>query len=311
MAAHARHVHIDPESLTRYAETFPVDLLDAPFADPAHEAHGGTEQTTAFVVALDAVNFGSGWFPVLDKRPGMSGYHTVAASLEDFVADTGPLTATRLGSITARDACGIFGQDPDGEAAELMALFATAWNDLAGLVHDEFAGSFTGMIEAAERSAARLVAILDRLTFFHDVADYPLPDGTELEVPLYKRAQIVAGDLERAFGGEGPGRFDDLDRLTIYADNLVPHVLRLDGVLRFDDVLVGRIDRGELLRPSEPDEVEIRAVALHAVELLGQTLREAGHDRATAGRLDYVLWNRGGGAGYKARPRHRCRCAFY
>ncbi len=241
----------------------------------------------------------------------MSGYHTVASSLQDVAAATGPLTAARLRSCTTAQVCDIFGQDPAGEAAELMALFAAAWHDLGDLVEQRFDGSFTALIESADHSAARLVGTLDRLPFFHDRAAYELPDGTTIDVPLYKRAQIVAGDLDRAFAGSGAGRFDDLDRLTIYADNLVPHVLRLDGVLAFDEELVRRIDRGDLLESGEPAEVEIRAVAVHAVEQIGEQLRAAGHARATSGRIDYVLWNRGAGAGYKATPRHRCRCVFY
>ena len=311
VAGAARHVHIDEHALDRYAASFPVELIDAPFADPAHGDHGDAEATAAFVLALDAVNFGSGWFPVLRKRPGMSGYHTVASSLQDLVDETGPLTAGRLGASTAAETCRIFGQDPDGDAAELMALFATAWRDLAALVEQVADGSFVALIESAGHSAVRLVGILDRLPFFRDRFPYRLPDGTTIDVPLYKRAQIVAGDLDRAFAGSGPGRFDDLDRLTIYADNLVPHVLRLDGVLTFDDELVERIERGELLTSGEPAEVEIRAVAVHAVERIGRQLRDAGQAGATSGRLDYVLWNRGGDPTYKQRPRHRCRCVFY
>jgi len=37
----------------------------------------------AFFLTLDAINFGSGYFPHLGKRPGMSGYFTAAASLTD------------------------------------------------------------------------------------------------------------------------------------------------------------------------------------------------------------------------------------
>ncbi len=307
----ARHVHVDGDALERYAGSFPVDLLGAPFDDPAHTPHGDPEATAAFVIALDAVNFGSGWFPVLLKRPGMSGYHTVASSLQDHVAATGPQTSGGLRSCTTAQVCDIFGQDPAGEAAELMALFVTAWHDLGELVDDQAGGSFLTLIDRADHSAAALVGILDQLPFFHDRSPYELPNGTTVDVPLYKRAQIVAGDLDRAFAGSGPGHFDDLDRLTIYADNLVPHVLRLDGVLTFDDELVRRIDRGELLESGEPAEVEIRAVAVHAVEQIGRILRAAGHAGATSGRLDYVLWNRGGEARYKARPRHRCRCVFY
>ncbi len=40
---------------------------------------------------------------------------------------------------------------------------------------------------------------------------------------------------------------DDLGGLTMFADNLVPHVLRLDGILRLHPGLVARIDRGELI----------------------------------------------------------------
>jgi len=311
VAATARQVHLDHDALARYAERFPAELIDAPFADPAHEPRDDPEITAAFVIALDAINFGSGWFPVLRKRPGLSGYHTVASSLQDLVTSTGPLTADRLRGFTPSDVCRIFDQDADGDAVELMELFATAWHDLGALVDTDHAGSFLALVAAADHSAARLVGILDQLPFFHDVAEYSTADGVVIDVPIFKRAQIVAGDLDRAFGGEGPGHFEDLDRLTIYADNLVPHVLRLDGVLSFDDGLVERIDRGDLLTPGEPAEVEIRAVAVHAVELLGQRLRGAGHTRATSGRLDYVLWNRGGEARYKARPRHRCRCTFY
>ena len=36
------------------------------------------------MLVLDSINFGSGWFPTLRKRPGMSGYFTVASSLTDF-----------------------------------------------------------------------------------------------------------------------------------------------------------------------------------------------------------------------------------
>ena len=54
----------------------------------------------------------------------------------------------------------------------------------------------------------------------------------------------------------------------MFADNLVPHVLRLDGVLWFDPELVARIERGELIEHGSPEEVEIRACAVHAVELI-------------------------------------------
>jgi len=90
------------------------------------------------------------------------------------------------------------------------------------------------------------------------------------------------------------------------ADNLVPHVLRIDGVLRLDPALVARIDAGELLEHGARDEVEIRACAVHAVELL-----VAAHGATTAAAVDDVLWRRGGAPRYKAHPRHRARTSAY
>jgi hypothetical protein len=122
------------------------------------------------------------------------------------------------------------------------------------------------------------------------------------DVPFFKRAQIAAADL--ALAGLAPAR--DLQRLTLFADNLVPHVLRLDGVLAFDDSLVARIEAGELIEHDSPEEVEIRACALHAVELL-----VAAHGATTATAVDNALWHRGGEPRYKARPRHRARTTAY
>ena len=99
---------------------------------------------------------------------------------------------------------------------------------------------------------------------------------------------------------------DDLDRLTLFADNLVPHVLRIDGVLAFEPELVARIDAEELIEHDSPEEVEIRACALHAVELL-----VAAHGNTTATAVDNVLWNRGAAPRYKAHPRHRAPCTAY
>ena len=91
------------------------------------------------------------------------------------------------------------------------------------------------------------------------------------DVGFWKRAQITANDLALA----GVADFHDLDRLTIFADNLVPHVLRVDGVLVYDAALAARIDAGELLEPGG-EEREIRGCAVHACELLSERLGIAG-----------------------------------
>jgi len=98
--------------------------------------------------------------------------------------------------------------------------------------------------------------------------------------------------------------------MTIFADNLVPHVLRIDGVLVYEESLIARINDGEIIPAGSTEEVEIRACAVHAVELIKKEITDSGKE-TTSPALDNFLWNRGQQPEYKAIPRHRTRCVFY
>lgn len=295
VAGRATRVTIDAATIPAYAAALPpAEAAGGP--DPeAHIVDGPVELRAAFFLTLDAINFGSGWFPTLRKRPGRSGYYTVALGLRDRFATHGPWSAEELRELTAAEVAATLGQDPNHE---LMALFARALNDLGARVADEHGGSFAAVAQAAGGSAVALAELLAGWDSFADRSPY----GGRA-IPFFKRAQIAAADLHHA-GVADLGR--DLDKLTLFADNLVPHVLRLDGVLRFDPDLVARIERGELIVHDSPEEVEMRACAVHAAELI---VRE--RPDLTAQQVDHILWTRGGGARYKAVLRPRARCTAY
>ena len=85
IAAGARWVRIDRERLEA------VEPDAAPGLDPAsHFLEGEAGDVAAYLLTLDSINFGSGWFPTLRKRPGMSGYFTVASALADHWRAEGP-----------------------------------------------------------------------------------------------------------------------------------------------------------------------------------------------------------------------------
>jgi len=285
VARRARHVRIVEEAVEPYARTLPSESPPPPDLDGA-----SLEERAAFSLTLNAINFGSGWFPTLRKPAGLSGFRTVEAGLRA----RGPWTAAELLAIETPEVATAFGQDPKHE---LMALFTVALRELGNRVTVEYFGRFLGLVRSAEGSAERLAETLASWPTWNDISSH---DGEV--VPFYKRAQIAAADLHLA----GIAPVADLGRLTLFADNLVPHVLRLDGVLEFDDRLVGRIDEGLQLEHGSPEEVEIRACALHAVELL-----VAAHGDTTATAVDNALWNRGALPRYKARPRHRARTTAY
>lgn len=301
----ARSVSIDAGALE--ALTRSQDLL-APSVplDPVDYYVGAAKDTAAYILTLDAINFGSGYFPHLAKRPGHSGYFTIAVSLRENWESEGPWNAQQLAAMSAGDCARVMDQDPGSpEVAELMSLFSRALNDLGEFLLKHFDGDPTGPIVAANHSAARLVEILIEMPLYRDVSHY-----AGFEVPFYKRAQLTSADLAAVFKGEGYGKFADLDELTIFADNLVPHVLRREGVLVYDPALAARIDAGELLEAGSPVEVEIRAAAVHSVECCVGLLRNA-EVKMTAWQLDTVLWTRGQLPAMKAHPRHRARTTNY
>jgi hypothetical protein len=277
VAAGARHVRIDLDRIGAIEPGPPPDL------DPErHYLEGSRGEVATYLLALDTINFGSGWFPTLRKRAGSSGYFTVAWGLADRFRDRGAYTNDELRSITPAQVADTLGQPRDHE---LMALFARALNDLGAWLGDRTA---IEAIDSAGGSAERLAE--------------DLAAGMELfrDRGFYKRAQITPQDLQVA----GIAEFADIDRLTIFADNLVPHVLRCDGVLVYEPELAALIDSEQLLPPGERER-EIRACAVHACERIAASL---GVPPRT---LDMWLWNRGQAPRYKARPRHRTRTVYY
>jgi hypothetical protein len=277
IAASARHVSIDMGRLDAL-DPGPAPELDA----ERHYLEGPPEEVAHYLLVLDSINFGSGWFPTLEKRPGMSGYFTVASALTDFWRADGGWAAGELRALDAADVAAVLDQEPDHE---LMELYAAALRDLGAFMAHRRA---LDVVAEANGSAERLAALLAAgMPFFDDVG-------------FWKRAQIAANDLALARVAD----FSDLDRLTIFADNLVPHVLRVDGVLRYEPALAARIDAGELLPPGD-EEREIRGCAVHACELLSE------RTGIPAREIDVALWNRGQSPEYKAIPRHRTRTVFY
>ena len=277
IARDARSVRIDLDALEALEPGPPPEL------DPQrHYLEGRAHDVAAYLLTLDAINFGSGWFPTLKKRAGCSGYFTVSWALADRWRAGAGWSNAELRAMRTEEVADTLGQRRDHE---LMSLFAQALRELGRFLGDRHV---LDVIAAAGGSAQRFGrALADGMAMWHD-------DG------FYKRAQIAGSDLELA----GVAPFTDIEALTIFADNLVPHVLRCEGVLVYADDLAAQIESGRLLGPGRAER-EIRASAVHAC---AQLARRAG---MTERDLDNALWHRGQREEYKVRPRHRTRTIFY
>jgi len=277
------------------SESAPTQPIGRRSLDATPFTAAETAETT-LTFALDAINFGSGYHDIVRKRPGRSGAQTMADALIEYISWTGPLGPDRLVNFTIDDCSQIFGQElDDGGLEELMSLFSTALNDLGEWLANN--GGAEAVIAKADGSAEALAEHLTEMLFYRDVDSY-----SGEPVAFYKRAQITTADLARRVR---PDLFDDLHRLTAFADNLVPHTLRMLGALTLDEDLAAAIDGGVLLDPGSPAEVEIRAAGVVGVERL------AALSGARAMDIDAHLWERGQDPAIKRTPRHRARSVFY
>ncbi len=301
VARAAELVEIIEDRIDGYA----AELAAAPLPatdDPARRPHGGAEATCAYVLALDAVNFGSGWFPRLHKPSDVSGYFVIAGALEGI----GPITVDWLAGAEPNAIAALLGQDGNAAAATFVAEVTGALGDLGQLLLERYRGSAAAFVESAEHSAARLVTQLLAMPRFRDAAEY-----RGERVWFLKRAQITAADLSAALGDHQLGRFDDLDALTVFADNLLPHVLRTDGALRYRPALAALVDGGHELAAGSAAEVEVRAATVHAGELLRSAVATQVDRPVNAAMLDWWLWARGQHERYRRTPRHRTRTVYY
>ena len=213
--------HDRPRALAR------IEPGPPPAIDPLrHYVEGSERDVAAYVLTLDTINFGSGWFPTLRKRSGASGYFTVAWALADRFARTGRGPA-QLRTMRADEIADMLGQHADHE---LMTLYAQALRELGRFLGERArCGRALGarLGTGARRAARERHAVVRRPRVLQARTDRP-------------------GDLALA----GVGAFDDLDQLTIFADNLVPHVLRIDGVLVYDERSPRASTAGACCRPA-------------------------------------------------------------
>lgn len=170
---------------------------------------------------------------------------------------------------------------------------------------DRFDGKFTSALESVnERAWPLAVLLMTNFDSFRDVGAY----GT---TPVYflKRAQICALDLSLAFLSTGRSVLNGLEDLTAFADYRIPQALRHLGILELDESLEHRIEADEEIPKDSPEEVELRAATIRAVDLMTSEYKSAGR-RGDAWEIDESLWQLARSDEVTVRH-HRTRTVFY
>jgi hypothetical protein len=165
-------------------------------------------------------------------------------------------------------------------------------NDIGRTLVERFDGRFSTWVASCERSLwANGSGILERL-----LADFPrFEDSSDYHghrVHFYKLAQLCLWMLHAVFVRTGQPGIVGLERMTAFADYIVPVALRLIGIIAYDPDLEARIKRGVVIERDSDEEVEIRAHTLYATALLTDAINERRPpDRQLViPQLDFRLW---------------------
>ncbi len=306
----SRFAGLDRQALDAAVRRMIEQNTGIPPWDSQHHFFDGGVKTVAYFFVLDTLNFcfwalkGKGRWEIEFEGRRISGYYALATALKKAVENGVPLhKADFLAGLSVDDLKEMLGGQ--GELL-LMNRRAANLNELGRVLLDEFNGEACNLVEAAERSALGLAGLLsEKLSSYRDVAVY---EGEK--VFFLKRAQILAADLYGAFRGRDWGEFTDVDRLTAFADYKLPQVLRQLGILRYAPALAEKVDQRVLLAPGSPEEVEIRANTIRAVELMRRELQGRGRN-LKAFEIDWLLWNMGQKDRFREKPYHRTLTIYY
>lgn len=305
----ADYIKIDTSRISEYTagllEKYPlVTTLDG---NHHFLSQAAPETTAAYIIALDSVNFGSAYFKIAQSCGVDLEYNQIAGALKNAFTAQRLNMPLKWASATPAECHDVFGI-PHGaheRLDQLMVNFAAHLQETGRRIIADHGGRVMNLLAAADNSAEKLVNMIGAWPTFRDVTQYK-----GREVAVFKRAQILAADIYLGLQGQPPAAFQDMDKLTIFADNMVPHVLRHDGILQYLPTLAEKIDAGVMIESSSPEETEIRMAGIHAVELMKNAAAGQGN-RVTSVNLDHILWNRGYEAGIYALPTHRTWSVWY
>ena len=192
-----------------------------------------------------------------------------------------------LAKITRRDMEKIFAGNMElPMLEEKMALLRQAGEVLAA----KYGGRFYNFIRSCPpRLYDQGKGLVERLVAeFARYNDVSLYDGHE--VKFYKLAQL--GFWQMYSGLRGAFRLEDPQKMTAFADYIVPVALRLMGMTSYSPALEQAINTFQLIPRDSRQEIEIRAHCLYATALLADEINRLRppEQQVIIPQIDARLW---------------------
>ncbi|PKI71297.1 queuosine salvage protein-like [Punica granatum] len=280
VASRASHVVVDSSGIEKVMETIEGSIPKVEWDFEGIHYFDGGPLTVQYLFVLDALNFC--FWPDKDLS-----YDHLASGLKDaLLNDESAFDADRLQKYTGPQLRELLKWPrPLPLEDERLRLL----HEVGVELERSFGGKASNLVESSGKSAVKLVALVTR--HFPGFRDHSIYKGHQIF--LYKRAQIFAADLWGAFKGQGYGELHDIGAITIFADYIVPAVLRQLGVLKYSSALASTIEANSEIASGSEEEVELRACSVYAVEKMRELLSKKLGKQVLSVELDLWLWSCG------------------
>lgn len=145
-------------------------------------------------------------------------------------------------------------------------------HQVGGVLAERYDGRFSNFVHACsprlyDDGNGLIERMVREFPRFNDVSTY---DGHEIK--FYKLAQLGVWMMYSTLHKSGKFRLDDPEKMTAFADYIVPVALRLLGVTSYSPDLERSINSYQLIPRDSPQEIEIRAHCLYATALLAEEI---------------------------------------
>jgi hypothetical protein len=274
----SRHVRTDVRKIEEVAswmayEDLPMPQLGLPFG-----MEKNLDQAIDFILVADVVDFAFTDFSTQVKfQVDYDGKHTsdseaLFACMKRALDEGIPLLEGRyLARVTKADLQHIFrGNIEMPMLEERVEMF----HQVGQVLEKDYGGHFYHFVrECSPRLydngkglIEKMVAVFPR---FNDTSRY---DGHTIKI--YKLAQLGIWMLYAPLHATGGFRLEDPEKMTAFADYIVPVALRVMGITSYSPVLERAINTHQMIARDSVEEIEIRAHCLYATALLSEEVNK-------------------------------------
>jgi hypothetical protein len=168
----------------------------------------------------------------------------------------------------------------------------TLFNEVGRVLVEKYQGRYSRFVRScAPKLYADGDGLLERLTTefprFRDVSNF---HGTDIHI--YKLAQLGIWGMHLALSPRGAWKLEDAEKLSAFADYIVPVGLRVMGIFEYAPELEKQINSLTEVKRDSDAEIELRASSIFVIAKLTEEInkRRPGMDPLLQPQVDFRFW---------------------